>query len=130
MNQAWGAWPGPRWAVPVLPPTLMPSILAPVPVPFSTTLTIMSWSLPATSGVIGSLTCSGLNVLIWEPSTAVMLSTTLGAMRLPSLAMVAAMTAISSGDARTSRWPIALWATAGESSLSAAGICGVAAGSW
>jgi hypothetical protein len=44
------------------------------------------------------------------------------------LATVAATVAICRGEARTSRWPMALWAVAGTSW--SAGIVLVAAGSW
>src|SRR2546428_6932685 len=54
-NQAWGAAPVPCWAVPVLPATVMPGILAYVPVPWSTTATIICVSSPAVPAEIGRL---------------------------------------------------------------------------
>lgn len=54
MNQAYGRpeLSMPCWAVPVLPPTVTPSIAALDPVPFSTTSTIMSRSCIAVRGFI------------------------------------------------------------------------------
>src|SRR5215216_5005881 len=58
MNQACGSSPRACWAVPVLPATWRPGIWAAVPVPLSTTWSIMSLRSPAT--------CSGIT---WPKSS-------------------------------------------------------------
>jgi hypothetical protein len=128
MNQAWGALPRACWAVPVLPATWRPEIWAAVPVPPSTTWSIMSWRSPATRSGITWPKSSPSNRLTTLPLSETTCWATNGPIRRPPLAMVAATVAIWRGETRTSRWPMALWAVAGTSCCS--GITLVAAGSW
>ena len=95
----------------------------------------MSWSRPqdVVEKALAASTADGQVAFVVESSEANLRwasnsLTTNGAMRRPPLAMVAATVAICSGDTRTSRWPMALWAVAGTSCSS--GITLVAAGSW
>ena len=115
MNQACGGLPLACWAVPVLPNTGVPGICANVPVPCWTTPSIISWSWPATRPGIACPRSLPSKRLTTPPSSETTWLATNGAIRRPPLAMVAATLAICSGDTRTSRWPMALWAVAGTS---------------
>ncbi len=118
MNHEWSCRSAPSSAVPVLPPTSMPSILARLPVPLSTTPFMSLRSSRAWSGVSGSLIFFSLVVSSGFRSGAWTCWTRYGRISVPSFAAAAAIIAPCSAVIFTSRWPMLDWASAGGSGMS------------
>jgi hypothetical protein len=95
----------PFWAVPVLPATSTPLILAFDATPLWTSSIIIRVMVAAVSFEIGSAKRLGEKPDSSLRSGLRTLSTTLGFMTSPPLAMPAVTMAVCSGVARTSSWP-------------------------
>ncbi len=92
-------------AVPVFPATWMPSIWAAVPVPDSTTCTIMGVSSAAVDSLTTRRSSSGRVRCTTSPSGLTIRSTTCGSIRTPPFAIVPTTIAIWSGVTRSRSWP-------------------------
>ena len=97
---------GSDWAVPVLPPMVIPLTCAGEPVPSLTTFSIICLSCLAAPSLIGRPACSGWIVWITLRSLPVTLLTTCGFINTPLFAIAEATISICSGVAATSYCPM------------------------
>src|SRR5690625_1541025 len=118
VNQACGEPSEECSAAPVLPATSIPLICAAVPVPESTTPTIMSVNSFAVSALTARASGSGDVRERTVRSLERIVSTRYGVMGMPSFAMAAEIIATCRGVTRTSYWPIAVCAVCGSSTSS------------
>src|SRR5690349_11246785 len=102
VNQRVYGWlPSPFWAVPVLPATSTPLILALLATPLATLFTINWVMVAATVLDTGCPYGVGANFFSTDRSGAVMLSIRVGVIRVPPLAIAAETMAIWSGVTRS-----------------------------